>query len=159
MATHIFKVDVSYSQIAVFCSSTNQPFNDWTQKHVDQGFAWRKCSVSFRTLVEFGMHSVEVVILDYLPEVSSNVLRAIDVPFDIEKDSDISIASIADSALFGLLHGSYALRCEFLGLDCDGFQKVRLLFARHDIPHFSIAKGDKDVSESVELIKFANAAL
>lgn len=40
MPTPSFILDVSYSQIAVFDGSLKQPFSFWTEKHVNQGFAW-----------------------------------------------------------------------------------------------------------------------
>ena len=46
-----FIIDVSYSQIAVFNSELENPFNDWTDQHVLQGFSWREESGSFKTLV------------------------------------------------------------------------------------------------------------
>lgn len=59
-------VDVSYSQLGVFVAGPLKPFNDWTDKHVAQGFAWRPESVSFRTLVEAGSHSVEISVVGYI---------------------------------------------------------------------------------------------
>ncbi|MFC0691986.1 competence protein ComJ [Paraburkholderia humisilvae] len=35
------KFEVSYSQLAVFASAFSQPYNDWSDRHVVQGFAWR----------------------------------------------------------------------------------------------------------------------
>jgi hypothetical protein len=44
-----FNLNISYSQLAVFDASLDQPLNDWTPEHADQGFSWRPRSVSFRT--------------------------------------------------------------------------------------------------------------
>jgi hypothetical protein len=56
----MFAIEILYRQIAVFRSRLEHPFNDWTPRHVKQGFSWRPGSVSFATLVESGPHSVEV---------------------------------------------------------------------------------------------------
>jgi hypothetical protein len=45
-----FSLMVLYSQIAVFDRDLPNAFNTWTQRHVDQGFAWRSGSVSFGTI-------------------------------------------------------------------------------------------------------------
>ena len=42
-----FTLDISYSQLVVFQKGMENPFNDWENTHVDQGFAWRPGSVSF----------------------------------------------------------------------------------------------------------------
>jgi hypothetical protein len=59
MATTV-GLQVSCGQLAVFASSLKQPFNDWSDQHVSQGFAWRPGSVSFRSVVEAGRHSIEI---------------------------------------------------------------------------------------------------
>jgi hypothetical protein len=38
---------VSYNQISVFDPDLDEPFNDWSDAHVRQGFSWRPGSVSF----------------------------------------------------------------------------------------------------------------
>ena len=43
------KLDVSYGQVGVFWAILAKPFNDWSEAHVRQGFAWRPGSVSFKT--------------------------------------------------------------------------------------------------------------
>jgi hypothetical protein len=130
MAEVSFDLDVSYSQLSVFWSSLQQPFNDWTQKHVDQGFAWRPGSVSFRTLVEAGWHSVQVDIDDHAGPVSQNAVRVIEVPFEVPVDGNIEIASISNSIPLSLPAGGYSLRCEFRGSDEGDARHVRLTFAR-----------------------------
>ena len=56
MAT--FLVEISHAQLAVFDSTLTAPFNDWTDDHVKQGFAWRPGSVSFMTLDTAGTFHV-----------------------------------------------------------------------------------------------------
>lgn len=46
-----FTLDISYSQLAVFQKGMENPFNDWEDTHVNQGFAWRPGSVSFGSLL------------------------------------------------------------------------------------------------------------
>ena len=55
-------LEISYGQLAVFANSLPQPFNDWTDQHVSQGFAWRPGSVTFRSMVEMFLNDTA-----YLP--------------------------------------------------------------------------------------------
>jgi hypothetical protein len=152
------KLDISYSQLAVFWSSLQQPFNNWTQRHVDQGFAWRPGSVSFRTLVEAGTHSVQVEIDDHAGTISANAMRVIEVPFEVPADGTIEVASISDSSQLMLPVGTYSLRCEFLGADEEGTECVRLVFARSDDQHFAVVRADDELIVEQELLTTAEAA-
>lgn len=159
MATVAIHVDVSYSQLAIFWSSLSQPFNDWEQMHVDQGFAWRIGSVSFRTLTEFGAHSIEVNVVDYFQSVSPDAVRVIDVPFKIPADGDIEVASISDSAPLSLPSGSYCLRCEQFGSsNLDGY-KVVLTFARAEDQTFAVIRADNDLIIKEGLLTTAEPAV
>lgn len=158
MASTTFNIDVSYSQIAVFLSSLQQPFNDWTQRHVDQGFAWRPGSVSFRTLVESGTHLVQLEVADHAGPVDAAVVRAIEVPFEVPAGGDIEVSSISDSVPLSLPPGHYSLRCEFLEYGNEGIQHVRLVFAKADVLHFAVLRADDKLTIGQELVTTAEAA-
>lgn len=49
-----FPLEVVYAHVAVFDARSRHPFNDWSDTHVAQGFAWRPGSVSFATLEPAG---------------------------------------------------------------------------------------------------------
>lgn len=66
---HNVRLEVDYNQVAVFSSGLANPFNDWEERHVGQGFSWRPESVSFRTL-ENGPHLIEVVITEHADALS-----------------------------------------------------------------------------------------
>jgi len=159
MVTTNFLIDVSYSQISVFWSSLQQPFNDWTQRHVDQGFVWRKGSVSFRTLVEYGSHLVQLDIVDHAGSVSADVFRAIEVPFEVPSEGNIEIASISDFMPLTLPPGDYSLRCEFFGYSNEGVQLMRLVFAKEDVPCFNVLRSDDELTLGQELLTSAEAAI
>jgi Competence protein J (ComJ) len=93
MVTTSFFLSVSYSQIAVFDSAVAQPFSMWTERHVNQGFAWRDGSVSFQTIAGGGRHLVEVAVVSRDMELSSDAARIIQVPFEIPASSSIEVAS------------------------------------------------------------------
>ena len=153
-----FRLFVSHAQLAVFRSDLQNPFNDWIDQHVAQGFAWRPGSVSFRSLVESGMHSVSVEIVDRLCSLDAAVVRAIDVPFDVPESGCIEVSSISDSIPLALAPGSYLLRCEFHAPGLDGNEHVRLVFSKGDPVGFSITRADPDLDAGKELLTTAEQA-
>lgn len=62
-----FSLEIAYGQIGVFDASLAQPFNDWTDAHVRQGFSWRSGSVSFRTLEGAGAIAVHAFVMSAEP--------------------------------------------------------------------------------------------
>jgi hypothetical protein len=111
-----FSIDVSYSQIAVFDSQLEDPFNDWLESHVKQGFSWRKGSVSFRTIEENGQISVVVRVAEKLPQVAG--IRAIAVPFTCLSGT-VDISSISSNRTVDLPKGNYQLLFE-IGKEGNG---------------------------------------
>lgn len=153
------KIDISYGQFAVFCSSLSNPFNDWTQRHLDQGFAWRPGSVSFRTLSESGVHSLSVEIVDSFGAIEADVARAIEVPFEVPLDSDIEIASISDGAALSMPAGRYCLRCELFADRSFDHEFVKLIFGRLEKERFLVILESGEVIRESDLLKSAEAAL
>ena len=158
MTATVVTLDVLYGQLAVFSSDLTHPYNDWTEKHVAQGFAWRPGSVSFRTLVESGTHSVEVDIVERLGPISANVIRAIEVPFDVPTGGAIEVGSIANTVPLSLPTGRFLLRCEFSRTDRSGVELVRLSFSKNDTPRFAILRADATLSTAGELLTNASPA-
>ena len=119
-------LDISYAQLAVFQSALAEPFNDWTDAYLAQGFAWRPGSVSFATVEPSGPIEVEVVRGAPALE-SSSASRIIAVPFSIAEDEAVDVASIGDGEVLTLPAGSYRLTFEH-GLLEDGSMWCRLSF-------------------------------
>lgn len=153
MADTSFNLDVSYSQIAIFDSALSQPFNDWTNEHVCQGFAWRKGSVSFRTLLESGLHKVEVAVTENEDRLSDSVIRAIEVPFTVPESGDIEVASISDGVHLQLPSGNYALKVEFVDKYVDGLPLVKIrLHKKEGVTKFEVLVADNELCVPDELI-------
>jgi Competence protein J (ComJ) len=152
------QVDVSYSQLAVFASELTQPFNDWTDRHVSQGFAWRPGSVSFRSMVEAGSHEVEVKIVQHMGATHPEALRIIEVPFAIADDGEIEVGSIAETVPLSLPAGDFLLRCEFLQPASSALNRVRLTFAKKSAPRFAVVLADRALSVSGDLLTTAKPA-
>ncbi len=104
----MFELYISYSQIAIFDSSLENPFNDWNPVQVKQGFVWREGSVAFRTLDEVGGMKIDVRLCDE-PEKSSHTIRSIKVPFKVPCGIDIEVGSITESKKLALPSGNYSL--------------------------------------------------
>lgn len=159
MASTTINVEVTYGQIAIFASALQQPFNDWTDGHVAQGFAWRPGSVSFGTLVEAGSHSVKIDVVEHADPVSADAIRAIEVPFEVPSDEAIEVGSISDTVPLTLQAGFFLLRCEFLRPTRKGTERVRLVFAKNDEPRFAVVLADELLSVPGALLTTAQPAL
>jgi len=102
-------VYVTYRQLAVFRSGLTNPFNDWTDAHVRQGFSWRPGSVSFRTFDD-GALDVDVVVGASARRPDAR--RAILVPFTVAQDGHVEVATITESHPLQLDPGDYGLTFE-----------------------------------------------
>lgn len=153
-----FQLDISYGQISVFLSSIPQPFNDWTQAHVEQGFAWRLGSVSFATLIEAGKFTIDVVLTDNAEDYNNEFIRAIEVPFFIPVNEQIEIASIADSLKISVPSGKYTLKYELLSQEHAPEGHIRLIFKKSEAMHFSVQREDKRLISQENLLLTANPA-
>lgn len=157
MTMTTFQVNVSYSQIAVFLEGMEQPFNDWTDKHVEQGFAWRPGSVSFRTLDEAGAMEVTTDIPSGYQN-NSEATRIIAVPFRVPSDTRVEVASIADNRPLDIPPGEYRLIFEN-GREAASAMWCRLMFERVDEPVSpEVLRADDALSPSEPLLMHADPA-
>lgn len=151
-------IAISYSQLAVFDHSLERPFNEWTDRHVAQGFSWRPGSVSFRTIEESGPHLVTVGLDANKSEPAQDVIRSIDVPFEVPSSGTIEIGSIADSVLFELPSGTYQLRFECCVRSNIAIPKIRLSFYRNSNPRFDVVRADPELNPDTDLLLIASPA-
>ena len=157
MIGETYTIDISHSQIAVFDTKLDRPFNFWTDGHVNQGFAWRPGSVSFGTLREGGPHTIRIVVAKALC-LSPDAIRVIRVPFDVPIEDEIEIASISDGFRFHLESGRYVVQFEcFLDVDAKGCD-IQLTFERSDEPAFEIVRADPEISVTTDLLLTASPA-
>lgn len=149
---------VSYSQIAVFDHSLENPFNQWTDKHVAQGFSWRPGSAAFRTIAEGGRHLVTVTVDIAEDEPPPSAVRIIDVPFEVPADGAIEIGSISDSSLLDIPSGLYRLRFECYNPVSGEPARLSFLFIRNASPTFHIVRADSELIPGEDLLLTASAA-
>ena len=158
MSSVEFPIFVSYSQVTVFDRSLERPFNQWTDRHVAQGFSWRKGSAAFRTIAESGQYIVTVMVDAPRDELSPGAIRVIDVPFEVPADGVIEIGSISDSSLLEIPPGMYSLRFEC----CDPMHgenaKSYFAFTRSTTSMFRIVRADPELSAEGELLLTTSAA-
>jgi hypothetical protein len=151
-----FAIDVSYSQVCVFLAGQPNPFNNWTEQHVAQGFAWRPGSVSFRTLDD-GALAVSVTRTRRFDE-SSTATRVIRVPFEVPVGKRVEIGSMFDSQQIELPTGDYALIFEH-GYDSEGKMWCNLLFEPVvQAVQASVLRADKELRLSEQLLMEAEPA-
>lgn len=158
METGELTILVSYSQLAVFDHSLDRPFNEWTDRHVAQGFAWRPGSVGFRTVDESGQHLVTVRLDAGERDPPPDAIRVIDVPFEVPPGGAIEIGSISDSKPLMLPSGRYQLRFECHGGANSLGPRVRLSFDRNNHPHFEVVRTDSKLNPDTALLLNASPA-
>ena len=158
MATTSFPLNVSYSQVAVFDSDLALPFSMWTDRHANQGFAWRPGSVSFRTIEEGERYLLELAVHSGDVELSSDAARIIQVPFEVPASGSIEVASITDSMPLELPSGVYALRFECFRQESGSEPRIKLVFIRSDDPKFEVLRADAALSLTGELLLTASPA-
>jgi hypothetical protein len=142
--TDSFKLSVSYSQVAVFDPLLEQPFNDWEDDQVAQGFSWRPGSVSFGTLENAGPLKACVAVGQ--PRDLARASRVIVVPYEVSANG-VEIATIEDSGgVVKLPPGPYELTFEH-GVDPqDGGMWANFIFRMVDnetvVPNVLKADGE-----------------
>jgi Competence protein J (ComJ) len=150
-------ISVSYSQLAVFDHSLERPFNEWTDRHVAQGFSWRLGSVAFRTIEEGGKHLVTVRLEAQESDPAPDAIRVIDVPFEIPPSGTIEIGSISDSVSLELPSDVYQLRFECYERANSATPRLRLLFYSNSKPHFEVVRADSELNPGRDLLLMASA--
>ena len=156
--TTTVEFEVSYGQLAVFASSLELPFNDWTDQHVSQGFAWRPGSVSFRSMAVAGRHLVEIDVASQAGVVHRDAVRVVEVPFEVPADGAVDVGSIAETVQLSLPPGAFLLRCEFLSPPGAEGERARLTFCRGEVPDFAVVRADAELSVGGELLTTAQPA-
>jgi hypothetical protein len=155
MAT--FSLEVSHAQVAVFDPRLAQPFNDWTDVHVAQGFAWRPGSVSFSTLEGAGPIAVSVGIGRGRTQ-SAQPERSIAVPFSVPPHGEVEVATISASRQLQLAGGEYELLFSH-GRTQDGTMWAELTFTLVESPvQARIVLADEALSPPGRLVMEATPA-
>ena len=140
-----FEIDVSHLQIAIFHAGLENPFNQWTQAHTDQGFSWRPESVSFRPLDD-GKAATYVETVRELA-LRPDTIRAIQVPFRVPENDLIEIGSIIESRVIEMKPGTYQLLYQ-TGFDKQDVMWCEFGFRETEKPTFQILRADEELSSA-----------
>ena len=146
-----FDLIISYNQIAVFNSDLENPFNDWSDAQVDQGFSWRSESVSFKTLLDGVVAHVEFLVCKEFSAFPTSI-RAISVPFSCNSYGEIEVATITGAQHIFLDPGQYQLVFEAgltgseswyrISVIPNGLQKPQILVADSELaPSYPLIMG------------------
>lgn len=153
-----FTLEVSYTQLAIFDARLANPFNDWSDAHVNQGFSWRPGSVSFATLESSGPIAVTVTRSAAASATDEAPERAIRVPFSVPVHREVEIATISGSVPVQLPEGEYALVFRH-GRSSDGAMWATLAFEPMARPVTAeILRADAALTPPVELLMTAHPA-
>ena len=98
---------ITHGFIGVFVDEDENGVNDWTQEHTNQGFSWRRNSVSFCTGGDGGLLNIEIEISTEL-QLREDAKRIIQVPFDVDIEQ-VVVADVANYQDITVPVGKYAL--------------------------------------------------
>ncbi len=153
-----FQLEVSHAQLAVFDSRLAEPFNDWTDAHVGQGFSWRPGSVSFATLEPSGPITVTVARSAPPAATDEGLARAIRVPFTVPPHGEVEVATVSRSVIVQLAEGEYALIFRH-GRTSDGAMWAALAFEPETLPvKAEILRADAALTPPANLLMTAHPA-
>lgn len=150
-----FDCEIYYSQLSVCKYGMKNPFNDWTDIHVKQGFAWREGSVSFSTISEDADCKIHVSVMNNI-HIDNEVIRAIVVPFKVGAEG-VEIGSIMKTTAIELTKGVYELlfTCKIV----DGVEEYGFTFIKSDNPKPRVIVEDEGLKVPKELFMKANPAI
>lgn len=138
---------ITQSQISVY-DTTVPEFNLWTDQHVAQGFSWRFGHVSFGMPDHDGESLIEAQIAETRPELESDIIRAIEVPFTVFRRGEV--ATIFDEAILDIPPGPYALQFRVRPGDLEDrdrpyIYKIDLIFIPGESERFAILKRSGEI--------------
>ena len=142
---------VSWYTIIVHDAQFNEPYNDWTRVHSQQGFAWRPGTVSFATL-DITPTTIEVC-LGAEAHLRPDAIRAIRVPFDVGR-LGVNVVSTNSRAL-QVPTGNYSLTFE-QGQENAGQRLWTVLtFVPDKHPAPAVLRADSELSPPPTLVMTA----
>ena len=150
-----FELHVSHRQVSVFAAELEDPFNEYNDRHVAQGFAWRPHSVSFRTFDD-GPLAVTATRRadDQAPQAAARIIR---VPFEVPANGQLKVATRSSAKEIHLPGGHYDLTFEH-GLEAEG-QWCRLLFVACSVSQqAAVLCADAELYAATPLLMKASAA-
>jgi len=132
------------------------PFNDWNEQHLAQGFSWRAGSISFKTPLRDGEIDVTVDLISNVV-IRPDATRAIVVPFTTWGGL-VEISSIAQSEVIDIPPGRYAVLFQSGVRNKRSWCTIGLLESTITPVEPIILRGDEDLDPHIELLMEAEPA-
>lgn len=151
-----FSLELTWSQVSLFDANLADPFNDWNEHHLAQGFTWRPGSVSFKLPVRSGEIDVSVGLIDSLV-VDPAARWAIVVPFTTW-GGVIEVSSVAQSEVIDIGSGRYALLYQTGVHDGRAWAHFGLLESSVMPVEPVILRGDHEINAATPLLMQAEPA-
>ncbi|WP_330949750.1 competence protein ComJ [Virgibacillus sp. MG-45] len=155
MSEFSFETEILYSQIALFQYGLDNPFNDWNEIHVNQGFSWREGSVSFGTLSSDGDCMITVKMTKKI-ESDDDIIRAIVVPFKVEKGG-VEIGSVMETVSIDIPEGTYEVL--FTAKNVNNTEHYTFSFIKSENTTARVLKADDELNSTENLLMKANPAI
>ncbi len=150
-----FETNIFYSQLALFQYGLDNPFNDWNETHVNQGFSWREGSVSFGTLSSDGDCKITVRLTKKI-EIDNDIIRAIVVPFKVEKGG-IEIGSVMETVVIDIPGGNYELLFTVKRVNSTEYYTFSFMESENTVA--IVLKADDELNLPDNLLMEANPAI
>ena len=151
-----FSLELSWSQVSLFDANLADPFNDWTEAHLAQGFTWRPGSVSFKVPTRTGELDVSLDFIDSL-RLLHDARWAILVPFH-SWAGVIEVSTIAQSELIEIPPGRFSLLYQTGVHDGRAWACFGLLESNGIEVEPRVLRGDDVVRASAEVLMHAEPA-
>lgn len=143
---HSFVVAVLYGQVSVFQPHLSDPFNGWTDRHIEQGFSYRQGSVSF--LLDSFAHCATITVSFCKEYTLREGVSSVCVPFWVT-DSGVEIGSIVESSVFAIPAGSYVLIAEITGGPSEPLCSFTFVSSEEPVQACLVYAADSDVSPAI----------
>ena len=125
---HSNELLISYSQLAVYNSGSDQPFPDWSDEDLAQGYACQQGSVAFSTM-EDTLCTVEMMSSSGVPEAEGEAALCITVPFVVHAGQEVTASSVMSDSVQAAAPGAYNLVFSAIpGAGKNGSWLYRLVF-------------------------------
>ncbi len=151
-----FSLELAWSQISLFDANIDDPFNDWNEQHLAQGFTWRPGSVSFKTPLRHGEIDVSLDLIDAMV-LESDAQRAIVVPLTTWGGL-LEVSTIAGAEVIDIPPGRYALLFQTGIRNGRSWCSFGLLESPYMPVEPVILRGDEDLDPAVHLLMEAAPA-
>jgi hypothetical protein len=152
--SEVYDFFIFYSQLIVTDEAIAPVPNDWTERHVAQGFTWDPGTVSFGTLGDVGDLRVEVQVAGD-PEARPDAARAIVVPFSVSPPGHVTLSDCVNEETVGVPAGEYALLFEIGRLNEERVKEAewcRLSFVPGGDVQPEILRADAELSPQYPLL-------